>query len=135
MVQFEDGSIKAQLGPADMKVPIQYALHYPERKKLKTERLDFIQIAQLHFESFDRQIFKNVDLAYLAMENKGTMACALNAANEIAVELFLQEKINFLQIAEINEKTMLNISNKLAPSLADYKEVDKEARIFARNCC
>jgi 1-deoxy-D-xylulose-5-phosphate reductoisomerase len=135
MVQFEDGSIKAQLGAADMKVPIQYALHYPERKKLKTERLDFIKIAQLHFESFDRQIFKNVDLAYYAMEKRGTMACALNAANEIAVALFLQEKISFLQIAEINEKTMLHIPNQLSPSLSDYKEVDNEARIFARNCC
>jgi len=132
LVQFTDGSIKAQMGIPDMKVPIQYALTFPYRLDLDTPRLNFLEYSQLNFEQADRKTFRNLDLAYQAMELEGTAACALNAANEVAVDLFLNEKISFLKIAEINELTMNAIPNRLKPQLSDYIEVDAAARAYAK---
>ncbi|MEO9257636.1 MAG: 1-deoxy-D-xylulose-5-phosphate reductoisomerase [Crocinitomicaceae bacterium] len=132
LVQFTDGSLKAQMGMPDMKVPIQYALTYPYRLNLDTPRLNFMDYSQLNFEQADRTTFRNLDLAYQAMELEGIVACALNAANEVAVNLFLNEKISFLKIAEINELTMNSIPNRLKPNLNDYIEVDAAARAYAK---
>jgi len=132
LVQFEDGSMKAQWGLPDMKLPIQYALTYPERFPTKFERFNFMDYPQLTFEKPDPKTFRNLQLAYDAMEAGGTTPCALNAANEIAVQAFLEEKISFLQIAEINEKTMHAVSTKGTPELDDFVAVDSEARAFAK---
>lgn len=131
LVQFEDGSMKAQLGLPDMKLPIQYALTYPERFPTNFERFNFMDYPELTFERPDLKTFKNLQLAYDAMIAGGTMPCALNAANEIAVQAFLEERISFLQIAEINEKTMHRCGNGGVPSLEDYVETDAASRAYA----
>lgn len=133
MVQFEDGSVKAQLSVPSMKIPIQYVLCFPRRLQLDVPKMNFKDIAQLNFESYDAAVFQNVDLAYCAMKNGGTSACVLNAANEIAVDLFLNDKISFLQIASINEQTMEAIANIKNPTVEDYIAADKAARIYAKN--
>lgn len=135
LVQFEDGSMKAQMGLPDMKLPIQYALTYPKRLKTDFPRFNFIDYPNLTFEKADKKLFKNLDLAYQAMEMNGTAACALNAANEVAVQAFLEEKIHFLDIAKINEKTMMGVDNRLKPGYQEYVDVDKEARSFALKFC
>ncbi|GAB5416974.1 MAG: 1-deoxy-D-xylulose-5-phosphate reductoisomerase [Crocinitomicaceae bacterium] len=132
LVQFEDGSMKAQWGLPDMKLPIQYALTYPERFPTKFERFNFMDYPQLTFEKPDPKTFRNLQLAYDAMDVGGTMPCALNAANEIAVQAFLEEKIGFLQIAEINEKTMHKTHTTGIPELEEFVAIDTEARAFAR---
>lgn len=132
LVQFEDGSMKAQMGLPDMKLPIQYALTYPNRLAANFPRFNFLDYPQLTFEQPDRRTFKNLDLAYHAMEMEGTAACALNAANEITVQAFLENKIGFLDIALINEKVMLQTANRLIPTLEDYVAVDAEARSAAQ---
>lgn len=132
LVQFEDGSMKAQMGLPDMKLPIQFALTYPDRLKTDFPRFNFLDYPNLTFEQPDRKTFKNLDLAFKAMEMEGTAACALNAANEETVAAFLQDKISFLDIAEINEKTMLSVENRLKPELEDYIAVDAEARQIAQ---
>jgi 1-deoxy-D-xylulose-5-phosphate reductoisomerase len=131
IVQFEDGSMKAQMGLPDMKLPIQYALGYPLRISSDFPRFNFLDYPQLSFEKADRKTFKNLDLAYQALEKGGTVACALNAANEISNAAFLQEKIGFLQIAEINEKVMHDASFVQQPSLEDYIECNAHARKMA----
>ncbi len=131
LVQFEDGSMKAQMGLPDMKLPIQFALTYPNRLKTDFPRFHFMDYPQLTFEQADRDTFKNLDLAYTAMALEGTAACALNASNEIVVDAFLKDKIRFLQIAEINEAVMHEVKNKLKPSIEDYIAVDAEARRLA----
>ncbi len=131
IVQFEDGSMKAQMGLPDMKLPIQYAFTYPDRFKTDFERFNFLDYPQLTFEQPDKETFINLKLAYKAMEEGGTKACALNAANEVAVDAFLKEKIGFTDIFRINEETMLKLSSIDKPSLADYIDTDKEARLFA----
>ena len=131
LVQFEDGSMKAQWGLPDMKLPIQYALTYPDRYPTKFERFNFMDYPELNFEKPDPKTFRNLQLAYDAMETGGTMPCALNAANEIAVQAFLEEKISFLQIAEINEKTMHATATKGTPQLEDFVAIDSEARASA----
>lgn len=131
LVQFEDGSMKAQMGLPDMKLPIQYALTYPERLKTNFPRFNFMDYPNLTFEQPNYEVFKNLNLAYKAMEMEGTAACALNAANEITVQAFLDKKIGFLDIANINEKTMLSVKNILKPKYEDYVSVDNEARKFA----
>lgn len=131
LVQFEDGSMKAQWGLPDMKLPIQYALTYPDRFPTKFERFNFMDYPELTFEKPDPKTFRNLQLAYDAMDAGGTMPCALNAANEIAVQAFLEEKISFLQIAEINEKTMHAAATKGTPGLEDFVAIDSEARAFA----
>lgn len=131
IVQFQDGSMKAQMGLPDMKLPIQYALTYPDRFKTDFERFNFLDYPELTFEQPDKETFINLKLAYNAMEEGGTKACALNAANEIAVEAFLRERISFTDIFKINEETMLKLSSVNQPSLSDYIETDMEARRFA----
>jgi 1-deoxy-D-xylulose-5-phosphate reductoisomerase len=133
LVQFEDGSMKAQMGLPDMKLPIQFALTYPERFKTDFPRFNFMDYSQLTFEQPDCSVFRNLDLAFQAMEGKGTMACLLNAANEVSVEAFLQDKIGFLDIARINEATMNSVSSVLSPSYEDYVEGDRMARLFAQD--
>lgn len=131
LVQFEDGSMKAQMGLPDMKLPIQFALTFPARLKTDFPRFNFMDYPQLTFEQPDRSVFKNLDLAYKAMELEGTAACILNAANEVAVAAFLEEKIQFLDIARINEATMLGVPMNQKPGYSDYVESDALARIFA----
>ncbi len=131
LAQFEDGSMKAQMGLPDMKLPIQFALAYPNRLKSDFPRFNFMDYPQLTFEQADRNTFRNLDLAYTAMEMEGTAACLLNASNEIVVEAFLKEKIGFLDIARINEKTLLTCQNIKNPTYEDFVESDREARAFA----
>jgi 1-deoxy-D-xylulose-5-phosphate reductoisomerase len=131
IAQFEDGSMKAQMGLPDMKLPIQFAFTYPERLKTDFERFNFLNYPELTFEQPDRDTFKNLNLAFKAMDLGGTAACALNAANEIAVQLFLEDKIGFLDIAEINERTMYDTSLIEKPTLQDYIATDSNARELA----
>jgi len=133
MVQFQDGSVKAQLGLPDMKLPIQYALSYPERLKNRFPRLNFADYPQLTFEAPDMHNFRNLALAYEALKKGGNMPCVLNAANEIAVEAFLQEKIGFLQISDLIERSMQSVDFIAQPSYDDYKMSDTEARKRALN--
>ncbi len=127
-VQFEDGSIKAQMGLPDMKLPIQFALAYPNRVKSDFPRFDFANYPNLSFEKPDLETFKCLALAYEALARGGNMPCILNAANEIAVDLFLKDKIKFLQIPEIIAQTMHKASFIENPTLNDFLETDKEAR-------
>jgi 1-deoxy-D-xylulose-5-phosphate reductoisomerase len=133
LVQFEDGSMKAQMGLPDMKLPIQYALTYPDRFKTDFPRFNFMDYPQLTFEQVDRNVFRNLDLAYEAMKLNGTAACILNAANEVSVEAYLNEKINFLDIARINESTLEKCNSILNPVYEDYVESDRSARAFAES--
>lgn len=128
LVQFQDGSLKAQMGLPDMRLPIQFALTYPERFKTDFPRFNFLDYPQLTFEKADPDTFRNLQLAYDALEKGGTTACALNAANEISVQLFLEEKIGFLDIARINEQVMLQTPFIAAPGYEDYVETDRIAR-------
>lgn len=131
LVQFEDGSMKAQMGLPDMKLPIQFALTYPDRFKTDFPRFNFMDYPNLTFEKPDRNVFKNLDLAYKAMEMEGTAACILNAANEISVDAFLNEQIRFLDIAEINEQTMLGVPMTQNPRYEDFVKSDLQSREFA----
>jgi 1-deoxy-D-xylulose-5-phosphate reductoisomerase len=131
LVQFEDGSMKAQMGLPDMKLPIQYAFTYPERFKTDFPRFNFMDYPQLTFEAPDRKTFKNLDIAYKAMELEGTAACALNAANEVSVQLFLEDKIGFLDIARINEAVMEKTTFIQHPVYSDFVQVDSLARSLA----
>jgi 1-deoxy-D-xylulose-5-phosphate reductoisomerase len=131
IVQFEDGSMKAQMGLPDMKHPIQYAFSFPYRFLSKSPRFNFIDYPQLTFEQPDSDTFLNLSLAYDALNKGGNMACVLNAANEIAVDAFLNEKIKFLEIAEINQKCMEEISFIQNPTYEDYVSTDSETRKFA----
>ena len=133
IVQFEDGSMKAQMGLPDMKIPIQYALTYPERYKSKFPRFNFMDYPNLTFEKPDLETFKNLGLAFDALHKKGNTACVLNAANEISVDAFLKDKIKFLDIADINHKCMESISHIQNPSIDDYIESNTEAREFAKS--
>lgn len=132
LVQFEDGSMKAQMGLPDMKLPIQFALTYPARFKTDFPRFNFMDYPQLTFEQPDRKVFKNLDLAYRAMADQGTAACALNAANEEAVAAFLDRKISFLEIGQLNENCMQNLANTSNPRYEDYVATDAAARAFVR---
>jgi 1-deoxy-D-xylulose-5-phosphate reductoisomerase len=132
LVQFEDGSMKAQMGLPDMKLPIQYALTYPARFKTDFPRFNFMDYPQLTFEQPDRKVFKNLDLAYQAMAAQGTAACALNAANEEAVAAYLDRNISFLEIGQLNEFCMQNVANILNPLYADYVATDAKARAFVQ---
>jgi len=131
LVQFTDGSMKAQMGLPDMKLPIQFALTYPHRLPTNFPRFNFMDYPQLTFEKADLNVFKNLGLAYEAMQLGGTAACALNAANEVAVQLFLEDKIGFVDIANINENVMKNTAVIAQPSLEDYVQVDAFARQLA----
>lgn len=132
LVQFEDGSMKAQMGLPDMKLPIQFALTYPNRFKTAFPRFNFMNYPQLTFEAPDRTVFKNLDLAYRAMHENGTIACTLNAANEVAVDAFLSKKISFQEIAQLNENVVNTCQNILTPTYEDYVNADLFARIKAK---
>ncbi|KAA9039068.1 1-deoxy-D-xylulose-5-phosphate reductoisomerase [Ginsengibacter hankyongi] len=131
MVEFEDGSIKAQMGLPDMKLPIQYALAFPHRLPNKNPRTDFKKISNLTFEEPDVKTFRNLILAKIALEKGGNLPSVLNAANEIAVWAFLNNRIGFLDITAVIEKTMEKINYIEKPNLTDYFESDGEARNFA----
>lgn len=131
MVQFEDGSIKAQLGMPDMRLPIQYAFSYPERLKTTYPRPDFRLCTELTFEQPDTTRFRNLALAYEALHRAGNAPCIVNAANEVVVAAFLQDKISFLGMSEVIEKTMSRISFIQEPTYEDYVETDGEARRIA----
>lgn len=133
MVEFQDSSIKAQMGLPDMRLPIQYAFTYPVRLKTDFPRIDFLEFSQLNFEKPDTNRFRNLDLAYEAMRVGGNLPCILNAANEIVVEAFLNEKIGFLQMSEIIEKTMNRASFVKNPSYDDYVASNLDARNIALN--
>ena len=131
MVQFEDGGVKAQLCLPDMKIPIQYALTFPQRVAAEYPRIDWRKLQMLNFEEPDIKTFRNLTLARIALEKGGNMPCILNAANEIAVWAFLNNRIGFLDITAVVEKAMEKISFIEKPNLLDYFETDGEARNFA----
>jgi 1-deoxy-D-xylulose-5-phosphate reductoisomerase len=130
-VQFEDGSIKAQLGVPDMKLPIQYAFGFPQRVKNTFKRFSFMDYPNLSFEKPDFETFRNLKLAYKAMEKGGNMPCVLNAANEIAVDAFLQDKIGFLNMSDLIENCMEKITFVPTPTLDDYLSTNTETRVLA----
>ena len=131
-VQFVDGSVKAQLGTPDMRIPIQYALTYPARWLSDVPRLDLFAVKQLTFEEPDMQRFPNLRLAYEAMEKGGNMPCILNAANEVVNLAFREGKCGFLQMSEVIEQTMGTTSFITEPTYDDYVQTDKEARKIAK---
>lgn len=131
MVQFMDGSIKAQMGLPDMKLPIQYAMAYPQRIENDFPRLDFKKYPVLAFEEPDVKTFRNLALATEALIKAGNVPCVLNAANEIAVWAFLHNRIGFLDMTAVVEKTMQNVAFIANPTLEEYFESDGEARNFA----
>lgn len=133
MVQFEDGAVKAQLGMPDMRLPIQYAFGYPERLKNDYPRLDFLTCGNLTFERPDRDVFRNLQYAFDAIEKGGNMPCILNAANEVVVDAFLKEKVGFLQMSDIIEQTMQRVKFIHKPTYSDYVETDLEARRVAES--
>ncbi len=132
IVQFEDGSMKAQMGLPDMKIPIQYALTYPNRIKSDFPRFNFADYPELTFEQPDTETFRNLNLAYKAMEAGGNIPCVLNAANEIAVEAFLSDQINFLQMSDVIEYCMVKSKHLSQPSYDDYFETNSEVRFMAK---
>lgn len=133
IVQFEDGSMKAQMGVPDMKVPIQYALTYPERLKNDFKRFNFLEYAELTFERPDMDTFRNLKLAYDTLKEGGNRCCILNAANEVVVEAFLKDRVSFLGMSAILEETLCQIGNKDSLSLDDYIAFDQESRLVARD--
>jgi 1-deoxy-D-xylulose-5-phosphate reductoisomerase len=131
MVQFEDGSIKAQMGLPDMKLPIQYALGFPQRIVSDFPRFDFVNYPNLTFEKPDIETFKNLGLAFEALDRGGNMPCIVNAANEIAVDAFLKDKVGFLQMSDLIETCMSNVNFVKKPTLDDYIETDQQTRAKA----
>ena len=131
MVQYEDGAVKAQLGMPDMRLPIQYAFSYPQRIRSSFDRLDFSRMNALTFEQPDMQRFRCLALAYEALNQGGNMACIVNAANEIAVSAFLNDRISFLRISGLIEETMNRVAFIQTPSYEDYVATDAEARRVA----
>jgi len=128
MVEFEDGSLKAQLGLPDMRLPIQYALGYPKRLKNDFPKFSIFDYPSLTFEKPDTETFRNLTLAYEAMRKGGNAPCILNAANEVAVQLFLEDKISFLEISDLVAESLIKIPYLCKPSLDDYVLTDKETR-------
>ena len=131
MVQFRDGAVKAQMSLPDMRLPIQYALAWPQRLPSDFPRFSFSACSSLTFETPDTAIFRNLRLAYQALNEGGNMPCILNAANEIAVDAFLSDRVGFLQMPEIIEQTMQKVSFIANPLLNDLEETNNEARAVA----
>lgn len=131
MVQFEDGAVIAQLGIPDMKLPIAYAFSFPTRMRSMAPRLDFNQYSTLTFEEPDMGRFRNLAFAFEAARQGGNMPCILNAANEVVVAAFLQDRIGFLQMSDVIEQTMRKASFIVNPSYEDYVATDTEARRLA----
>ncbi|HLW50622.1 MAG TPA: 1-deoxy-D-xylulose-5-phosphate reductoisomerase [Sphingobacteriaceae bacterium] len=132
MVQFDDGSIIAQMGLPDMKLPIQYALAFPERLENNFKRLNFADYSNLTFAVPDRQTFRNLELAFIASQKSGNMPCILNAANEVAVAAFLEERIGFLEMSDIIEETMGRVAFEEELDLELCLESDRESRRVAK---
>ena len=132
LVQFEDGSIKAQMGLPDMKLPIQYAMGFPKRQKNNFTRFNFLNYPELTFEAPDKKTFRNLVIAFSALEKGGNAPCVLNAANEIVVEAFLEDKIGFLQMSDVIERCMQDAAFIDKPDLEDYIKSDKEARTITK---
>ena len=128
MVQFADGAIKAQLGMPDMRLPIQYAFSYPERKQASYPRIDWRQCNTLTFEEPDVERFRNLALAYEALHRGGNMPCIVNAANEVAVEAFLHDQVGFLAMSDIIEQAMARMAFIAKPTYEDYVQTDRETR-------
>lgn len=128
LVQFEDGSMKAQMGLPDMRVPIQFALSFPHRLKSNFPRFDFMQYPNLTFEAPDKNTFRNLQLAYDALDKGGNMPCILNAANEVAVKLFLEDKISFLGMSDLIADCMAKVQYIEKPTLQDYILTDEATR-------
>lgn len=133
VVQFQDGSMKAQMGLPDMKLPIQNALTYPSRQPNSLERFDFMNYASLTFEEVDKDTFRNLELAYQSLRDGGDRPCVLNAANEVAVAAFLADEISFLGMSDLIEATMCQQKMVENPSLEDLLAIDRETRIVARS--
>jgi 1-deoxy-D-xylulose-5-phosphate reductoisomerase len=131
MVQFQDGSVKAQMGLPDMKLPIQYAMAFPKRLKNDYPRVDFKKLSELTFDEPDYRTFRNLTLAMEALNKGGNLPCVLNAANEIAVYAFLRNRIGFLDMTDVIEHTMQKVSYIDKPTLQEYYESDGEARSYA----
>lgn len=131
IVQFEDGSMKAQMGLPDMKLPIQYALGYPDRLPSKFPRFNFVDYPSLTFEKPDVESFRNLQLAFNSMEQGGNAPCILNASNEVAVEYFLKGKIGFLEMSDVVEDSLNKVSFVKTPDLETYFETDRETRRYA----
>ena len=132
LIQFTDGSIKAQMGLPDMKLPIQYALTYPDRLHSDFPRFNFFNYPQFTFEQPDTKTFRNLALAFEAMNKGGNAPCILNAANEIAVQAFLKDKIGFLEMSDVIENCLKTIAHIAKPGYSDYVETDKETRERAK---
>ncbi len=131
IVQFEDGSMKSQMGLPDMKLPIQYALSHPQRIKSKFPRFDFMEYPSLTFEKPDFESFKNLSLAYKAMSKGGNMACVLNAANEVVVDAFLKDKIGFLEMSDVIENCMEKSTFVAVPTYDDFVSTNEQSRMLA----
>ena len=129
MVQFNDGSMKAQMGLPDMRLPIQYALGYPARLDSDFERFNFSKYPNLTFEEPDMKIFRNLAISFDAMHKGGNWPCIMNAANEIAVDAFLREKIGFLAMSDLIEEVLVKSDFIANPSLEDLLESDRLARL------
>lgn len=132
LVQFRDGSLKAQLGLPDMKLPIQFALSYPERLPSSFERFDFLQYPNLSFEKPDMATFANLALAFESIRKGGNMPCILNAANEVAVAAFLNDQIGFIEMSVIIGETLQKVAFIKSPTLEDYLAVDEAGRAYAK---
>jgi len=133
IVQFNDGSMKAQMGLPDMKLPIQYAMAYPQRVKSDFPRFDFLNYPQLTFEKADTNTFRNLELAYHAMKQEGNSACVLNAANEVVVDAFLKDKIGFLEMSDVIEKCLSKVPFIRKPTYENYVESDCLTREMAKS--
>lgn len=131
IAQFRDGSMKAQMGVPDMKLPIHYALAYPERISTDFKRFNFLEYPELTFYPADNKTFRNLDLAYTALRKGGNMPCIINAANEVVVNAFLNDNIGFLEMSEVIERCMEEIKFIEQPGLDNYLETDQHTRIFA----
>lgn len=132
LVQFKDGSMKAQMGVPDMKLPIQYALTYPARFENNFERFNFMDYPTLHFEKADMETFRNLALAYETLRAGGNKSCILNAANEVVVAAFLADKIGFLEMSDVIENTLEKVEFIANPTLEDYLETDRLARLITK---
>ena len=131
LVQFTDGSMKAQMGLPDMKLPIHYAMAYPERVQTNFPRFNFIDYPELTFQQPDRTAFRNLELAFQAMNQGGNMPCIINAANEVVVNAFLEDRIGFLEMSDVIARCMSDVQFIANPTLNNYLETDQHTRIFA----
>lgn len=132
LVQFQDGSMKAQMGVPDMKLPIQYALTYPTRFENSFERFNFMDYPTLSFEKADMETFRNLALAYGSLRAGGNRSCVLNAANEVVVDAFLKDQVGFLEMSDIIEQTLDKVEFITTPTLDDYLETDRVARLITK---